>query len=87
MSKLRGEISEAIKKVTIRVLGVIFLTFVPLLVFAQTGPPPCDPNGTEGEPYSDNCPLDNWVWLLVVFAIIAVTYQAFRKRKALNSQI
>lgn len=87
MSKLSREISEMIKKVSIRFWGVIFLTFVPFLLFAQQGPPPCDPSGTEGDPYSDNCPLDNWVLLLVVFAIIAVTYQAFRKRKALKSQV
>jgi hypothetical protein len=85
MSKFNREISGALKTITIRFLGVVYLTFVPFLLFAQTGPPPCDPSGTEGDPYTDTCPLDSWVWVLVILAIVAVTYQTFRKRKAINS--
>jgi hypothetical protein len=85
MSKFNREISETLKKRTAMLFAVAFLTFLPFLLFAQTGPPPCDPSGTEGDPYTDTCPLDSWVWVLVILAIVAVTYQAFRKRKAINS--
>lgn len=86
MSKFKEDISGMFEKITIRLWGVVFLTFVPILLFAQTGPPPCDPNGTEGDPYTDSCPLDTWVWLLVALAVLTVIYQSFRKKRALNSQ-
>jgi hypothetical protein len=85
MSKFNRKISETLKKSTATLFAVAFLTFLPFLLFAQTGPPPCDPSGTEGDPYTDTCPLDSWVWVLVILAIVAVTYQTFRKRKAINS--
>lgn len=76
------KISAVATKEIVRFLWVIFFMLTPVLSFAQdTGPPPCN----DSDPTTQDCPLDNWVWVLVALTIIAVTYQTLHKRKALNS--
>ena len=84
MARFKTKISAVATKKSFGFLWVIFFMLIPFLSFAQSGDPlPCN----DGDPWNDPCPLDNWVWLMVALAIIVVTYQSLRKRKAFNSQV
>jgi hypothetical protein len=66
-------------KAGIRFILTISLVIPYNFVFAQgTGSLPCD----DGDPFNNTCPIDNWVWLLVVAALVAGAYQLFQKTKS-----
>ena len=84
MARFKTKILAFINEKRVKLLFVFLFMLTPVLTFAQTGPGPAPCN--DGDVWADPCPLDDWVWLLVAFAIIAVMYQNLRKRKIFNSQ-
>ncbi|MDB5022318.1 MAG: hypothetical protein JWP78_73 [Mucilaginibacter sp.] len=71
-------------KVNIRFILTIALLIPHHLLFAQAtdpGPLPCN----DGDPFNTNCPIDSWVWLLVLAALAAVIYQLSHKTKSAQS--
>ena len=62
--------SRKFKFFSVTVLLILLST---LTLMAQDNP--CDPDQVDG------CPLDNWVIVLVVAAVIFVTYRLYRKQR------
>jgi hypothetical protein len=67
-------------KTGIRFILTIALVIPSGFLFAQGsgGPLPCN----DGDPFSTPCPIDNWVWLLVLATLLAAGYQLFQKTKS-----
>jgi hypothetical protein len=68
-----------------KIIGFIilsgYLLLLPIISFAQTGDgPPCD----DSDPIDagPDCPLDTWVIVLVVIALIFATIHLYRKQKS-----
>lgn len=62
---------------------LIAFTFFMLTVvssFADPGDPPCDDQ--EGGPDSCPLPLDTWIYILVIAAVIYGAYRMYKKQKA-----
>lgn len=74
---MRG-ICERVKKAG---MMIIVFIIIPLMTFADAGEP-CD----DSDPLDNECPIDNWVYMLVlvVIAIIIAYYYLKRNQKNLS---
>ena len=73
------------KGIAVSVLLLSLLFLLPVELFAQgpNDPSPCDFNGgvTSG---SETCPLDTWIWVLVVMAAIFGAVKLYAHKKEQN---
>lgn len=70
-----------VKQCCYRMLFTISIFFIPMLNLCKADPIPC--NGAD--PYDTDCPLDTWVIVLVVVAVIFAVTQLHRKQKSLQA--
>jgi hypothetical protein len=80
----KEKLKMKIVKVSIRFILTIALLIPHHFLFAQAtdpGPLPCN----DGDPWNTNCPIDSWVWLLVLLTMAAVVYRLFQKTKSARS--
>lgn len=68
---------------------LVILTFVLSIgtAFGQTEQVPCpgDPDDPDYSPYGCYLPLDTWVYVLVIAAVIFGAYKLHQKQKALTA--
>jgi hypothetical protein len=61
-------------------LGTLLLLMLNTAVLFAQGTSPGEP--CEGNDPDSTCPLDNWVIILAVVAVVFATWHLYRKRKA-----
>lgn len=63
-----------------KILLVLCLMISPLLALADDPGEPCDGS----EPYDNNCPLDSWVYLLVLTPVVITFTAVFLKSQIIK---
>ena len=79
MLKCGKEVSKSIcKKIVSVIILVGSVILLPSISFAQGGDLPC---GGDDPTTSNPCPLDTWVWLLAIVAVMLGAIYLQRKQK------
>ena len=73
----RGNFNSIYKIVSLIILSGSML-LLPVISFAQGGDLPC---GGDDPTTSTPCPLDSWVWVLALIAVIFGTIYLYRQQK------
>jgi hypothetical protein len=78
MLKCRKGVSNSINKIVSLIILLGCVVLLPTISFAQSGDLPC---GGDDPTTSTPCPLDTWVWVLAVVAVILGAMYLQRKQK------
>ena len=78
MLKCRKGVSNSIYKIVSLIILSGSVVLLPTISFAQGGDLPC---GGDDPTTSTPCPLDTWVWVLAVVAVILGAMYLQRKQK------
>jgi len=78
MLKCRKGVSNSINKIVSLIILLGSIVLLPTISFAQGGDLPC---GGDDPTTSTPCPLDTWVWVLAVVAVILGAMYLQRKQK------
>jgi hypothetical protein len=81
MLKCGKEISNSIYKIASIIILSGSMLLLPSISFAQGGDLPC---GGDDPTSNNQCPLDTWVWILAVIAVILGAIYLQRKQKLLR---
>lgn len=81
MLKCRKGISNSIYKIVSLIVLLGSIISLPSITFAQGGDLPC---GGDDPTTSNPCPIDTWIWVLVVVAVILGATHLQRKQKQLR---